>query len=317
MSADASISDKTKDQLMLAIGFASINAFMLAAMGLFAKLLGEYYGAIEVTFFRNGISLIALFAWFIFARKLALLKTKRPYAHLFRGTIGTIGIILGMYAVSVMPLAETTVLLFTSPLWTLLLAWLFLKECIGPYRIGAIILGFTGIVIMANPFDGQIDLPLLGLLAGLGWGFLSGAVDTTLRWMGATERSTTTVFYFMVFGTLTTALHWPFAEIQPGAFSTTALLIICGLGLTGLLSLLAKTQSFRLGEASVIAPVMYTMIIWAVAFDYFLWDNIPTWNVITGATLIICANLVILYRERQKRRASALAKHIDDGCPHA
>lgn len=319
MSADASLSSNTKDQLMLAIGFASINAFMLAAMGLFAKLLGEYYGAIEVTFFRNGISLIALFAWLVFARKLALLKTERPYAHLFRGTIGTIGIILGMYAVSVMPLAQTTVLLFTSPLWTLVLAWLFLNECIGPYRIGAIILGFSGIVVMANPFDGQIDLPLLGLAAGLSWGFLSGAVDTTLRWMGTTERSTTTVFYFMVFGTLTTALHWPFAEIQPGAFSTNALLIICGLGLTGLLSLLAKTQSFRLGEASVIAPVMYTMIIWAVAFDYLLWDNVPTWNVIAGAVLIICANLVILYRERQKRRANAtaLAEHIDDGCPHA
>ena len=199
MSADASIANKTKDQLMLAIGFASINAFMLAAMGLFAKLLGEYFGPLEVTFFRNGISFIALFAWMICARKLAMLKTERPYAHLFRGTIGTIGIVLGMWAVSLMPLAETTVLLFTSPLWTLVLAWLFLKECIGPYRIGAIILWFSGIIIMANPFDGQLDLPILGLIAGLGWGFLSGAVDTTLRWMGSTERSTTTVFYFMVF----------------------------------------------------------------------------------------------------------------------
>lgn len=317
MSADASITTKAKDQLMLAIGFASINAFMLAAMGLFAKLLGQYFGPLEVTFFRNGFSLIALALWLIFARQLYLLKTERPYAHLFRGTIGTVGIVFGMYAVSVMPLAETTVLLFTSPLWTLLLAWMFLKECIGAYRIGAIILGFTGIVIMANPFDGQIDLPWLGLLAGLGWGFLSGAVDTTLRWMGSTERSTTTVFYFMVFGTLTTALHWPFAEVQPGGFSLEALLIIAGLGMTGLLSLLAKTQSFRLGEASVIAPIMYTMIVWAVIFDYVLWDKTPTWNVLAGAALIICANLVILYRERQKRRSALLAKNSGDGCPHA
>ena len=318
MSAEASVSSKTKDQLMLAIGFASINAFMLAAMGLFAKLLGEYFGPLEVTFFRNGFSLLALGGWLICARQLTMLKTKRPYAHLFRGAIGTVGIILGMYAVSVMPLAETTVLLFTSPLWTLLLAWMFLKECIGPYRISAILLGFTGIVIMANPFDGQIDLPVLGLIAGLGWGFLSGAVDTTLRWMGATERSTTTVFYFMVFGTVTTALHWPFAEVQPGGFSWQALLIIAGLGMTGLLSLLAKTQSFRLGEASVIAPIMYTMIVWAVIFDYVLWDKIPTWNVIAGAALIICANLVILYRERQKRRVNALlSENRGDGCPNA
>lgn len=294
--------NKPCDNLWLGIGFASLNAAMLGAMSLFAKLLAEYFGPVEVTFFRNAVSLIALLGWLIFARKLFVLKTDRPWAHLFRSFIGTIGIGLGMWALSMMSLAETTVLLFTSPLFTLILAILLLKECVGPYRIGAIILGFTGVLVVANPFDGTLDLPLLGLIVGLGWGFFSGAVDTTLRWIGSTEKSSTTTFYFMLFGTVTCGLHWPFAEIQDNSFSPDALWIIAGLGVVGLTALLAKSQSFRLGEASVIAPMMYTMIIWSVLFDYLFWDKIPSWNVIGGAIIIICANLLILYREKQKGR---------------
>ena len=294
--------DKLTQNLWLAIGFASINACMLAVMSMCAKLLGEFFGPIEVTFFRNAFSLVALFGWLFFARQLFALKTERPWAHLFRGVIGTAGITLGMWAVSMMSLAETTVLLFTSPIFTLILSMLFLKECIGPYRISAIILGFTGVVVIANPFAETLQLPLLGLIVGLGWGFFSGAVDTTLRWMGSTEKASTTTFYFMLFGTLTTALHWPFADIQDNSFSLEAMLIVCGLGTAGLISLLSKSQSFRLGEASVIAPMMYTMIVWSVLFDYLLWKNVPSWNVIAGAAIIICANLIILFREHQKGR---------------
>lgn len=294
--------EKPRDHLWLAIAFATLNAFSLASMSMFAKMLGEYFGPVEVTFFRNAFSLLALLVWIVLAHKFFILKTHRPWAHLFRGAIGTAGIVLGMWAVSLMSLAETTTLLFTSPLFTLILSMIFLKERVGPYRIGAIIAGFIGVVIIANPFSGTLQLPLTGLIVGLGWGFFSGSVDTTLRWMGATEKSTTTTFYFMLFGSIMTGLHWPFADIHPHGFSLPALLIICGLGTAGLVSLLAKSQSFRLGEASVIAPMMYTMIIWSAIFDYMLWGRIPGWNVITGAGIIICANLVILYREHQKSR---------------
>lgn len=300
--------NKPTDNLWLAIGFASLNALMLASMSMFAKMLGEYFQPIEVTFFRNFFSLVALFLWLVLARRLFVLKTERPWAHVFRGVVGTFGIASGMLAVSILPLAETTVLLFTSPLWTLLLAWMFLKECIGPYRISAIILGFIGIIVLANPFDGQIDLPLLGLAAGLFWGFISGSVDTILRWIGSTEKATTTTFYFMLIGSALCGLHWPFAELQPNSFSWPAFWIIFGLGSTGVLSLLAKSQSFRLGEASVVAPIMYTMIIWSVLFDYLLWDKVPGWNVIAGAGIIICANLIILYREHQKGRLGERAR---------
>jgi drug/metabolite transporter (DMT)-like permease len=292
------MTETTKKNLLLGVAFALLSAFMLAGMGLFAKKLSTYFGPFEVTFFRNAFAVIALFIWFLLARKLYLLKTDKPLMHLFRATIGTIGIVLGAFALSMRPLAETTVLLFTSPLFTVLLSYPVLGERVGIYRLSAVAIGFLGVVVMVNPFGESISsLPVLGVIVGLGWGFSSGMVDIWLRKMGRTENPNTTTFYFVLFGILSTGIHWPWAEIKPDSFSTPALIFIFGLGVTGLISLLAKTHSYKLGEASIIAPMMYTMIIWSMLFDYLFWGRMPTLNVIAGGGIIIACNIFILYRE--------------------
>ncbi len=292
----------TTTPLLLGIIFAVINAFMLAGMSLFSKLLATYFGAVEITFFRNIVSLIALGGFLIFFGKLALLKTKRPIMHLIRSAIGTSGIVIGTWAITLMPLAETTILLFTSPLFVVLLSYPVLREPVGFYRLGAVLVGFLGVLIMINPASGVSNLPLLGIILGLIWGFESACVDLCLRKMGKTENSTTTTFYFVLFGSIATGLHWPYAEIKPNSFSIEAFWIILGLGTTGLLALLAKTQSFRLGEASIIAPIMYSMIIWTMLFDYLFWDKVPQINTVAGACIIIASNMFILYRETTKAK---------------
>ncbi len=290
--------NKPKDNNVNAFALAGINAFMLAGMSLFVKLLSVYFGPIEVTFLRNIFSLLLVGTFLICAKKLWVLKTSRPWAHLFRSAIGTGGIILGAWALSILPLTVTTVLLFTSPLFTVLLAIPFLGERPGIFRIMAVLFGFSGVVILAWPLG---SLPLLGLLLGLAWGFTSGCVDVTLRWLGSTENSYTTVFYFLLFGTVTTALHWPMAQANLPDLNWTIIWIIIGLGITGTGALLAKTQSYRLGEASLVAPIMYTMLIWTLLFDYFIWGKTPQMNVIAGAAIIIASNSFILYRENKAR----------------
>jgi len=198
------------------------------------------------------------------------------------------------------------VLLFTSPLFTLLLSIIFLKEAVGVFRVGAIIVGFIGVAIIALPgiLDSAHPFPMLGLAAGIGWGFCSGSIDAILRWMGKTENTYTTTFYFMLFGTIACGLYWPFSATPIDSIDKSSALTVMGiialLGFTGTTALLAKTQSYRLGEASLIAPIMYTMLIWSVAFDYIFWGRTPTWNVILGAIIIVGANLFIMYREHAK-----------------
>lgn len=295
---------------IMAILLALLNAFMLAAMSLFAKKLAAYFGPMEVTFFRNLFSCFALLGWLYFSGTLHALRTQRPWAHLFRGAIGTVGIVLGTWALSMMPLSETTILLFTAPLFVVLLSYPILGERVGIYRLGAVAVGFIGVLITINPSTGAQSLPLLGVIAGLLWGFSSGCVDICLRWMGRTENSMATVFYFVLFGSITTGLHLPFAAMPEQGFTAEIILIICGLGISGLLSLLAKTQSFRLGEATVIAPIMYTMIIWTLIFDYIFWSKEPSWNVILGATIIIASNMFILYRENSLKKEPLIEREL-------
>lgn len=293
--------NRDKKQFYWAVSFALINACMLAAMSLFGKMLAQYFQPMEVTYFRNLFSLLALSIWLIYANKINILKTNRPFAHLFRGTIGTIGIVSGMWALSLMPLAETTILLFTSPLFVVLLSYPILREPVGIYRLGAVMVGFIGVFIALSPSADARVLPALGIIAGLGWGFFAGCVDVCLRWIGRTENSMTTTYYFVLLGTFVTGLHWPLAELKHDSFSWESLIIMVALGISGLLSLLAKSQSFRLGEASLIAPIMYTMIIWAMLFDYVFWEKLPSLNMIVGTAIIIASNLFILYRESRIR----------------
>lgn len=289
-------------QLLIAIIFAALNAFFLAGMSLSAKLLGAYFGPIEVTFWRNIFSVAVLFLWLVYSKRLHNLKTERPGAHLLRSSIGTLGLVVGMWAVALMPLAETTVLFFTSPLFIVVLSHFILKERVGLPRFAAVFIGFCGVLIAIIPSLGSDTLPVLGVICGLIWAFSSACVDICLRWMGKTENSNATVFYFVLFGTLTTGMHWPFAEVQPNSFSWPAMLIVCALGATGVLALLFKTQSFRMAEASLLAPVAYTMLIWTVSFDYIFWNKVPSWNLIFGALIIFAAQIYIIRREYKHRK---------------
>ena len=283
--------------------YAVINAFMLAVMSMFAKLLSSYFGPIEVTFLRNGFAFLSLFVFLIIFGKFNLLKTQRPRAHIFRSMIGTAGVVLMMQTVALLPLVQATVLIFTAPFFVVLLSYPVLKEPVGLYRIGAVVVGFTGVIIAVNPYETAGNLPVLGIVSGLGCGFFAGSVDLCLRWMGKTEDSVATVFYFLLFSAVITGLHWPFAVIKLGSFMPDIFWMIVGIGSTVLLMLLAKTQSFRLAEASLIAPVMYTMIVWAMLFDYLFWDRVPGTHVVIGAIVIISSNLFILYRENVVRKS--------------
>lgn len=293
-----------QQNIAMAALFALINACMLSTMSFCAKLLSAYFDPIEITFFRNLSSLVMLAAFLlVMGRMRSVLKTSRPWAHLLRSAIGTAGIIVGMWSFTISPLAVATVLFFTSPLFVVMLSYPVLGEKIGPLRIGGVAAGFFGVGLIAWPaFTGASgDITVLGVVVGISYGFLAACVDICLRWIGRTEGSNTTTFYFLLFGVASTALYWPFSEQQPWDQDFSSLLIIFGLGLSGILSLLAKSQSFRIGQASLIAPVAYTMIIWAGLFDYFVWGKVPSVYLLAGASIVIASNVFILYREHRKQ----------------
>ena len=287
-----------KNTPLIGAGFSAINAAMLASAGVFTKYLTETFDPVEIIFFRNLIGLPMLVLGYMVLRQHLTLKTNRPWHQIIRATIGTIAVVTGVWAISLLNLAEVTALFFTSPLFVIILSAIFLKEKIGIFRIIAVLIGFSGVLIIANPSG---DIPAIGLIAGLGFAFGAALVDICLRWLGNTEKSSTTTFYFMVLGLCALSFYLPFAEnIQNIKFSWWLIVLLIGLGLTNVFALLAKSESFRHAEASIIAPVTYTMIIWSILFDYLIWNHTPNPATLIGATIIITSNLVILYREHKK-----------------
>lgn len=300
---------KENQIVIVSIFLVILNALATVTMSLFAKLLCLHFGASEVVFLRNSFAFIALALWLMFSGNLRILKTKRPFAHIVRGAIGTAGIVFGTTALSMMPLAETTILFLTWPLFVVLLSYPILREPVSLYEILAALIGFLGIAITTNPSSDIDTLPTLGIILGLCWGLSAAGVNLSLRWLGRTENSTSTVFYFLLFGIATTGLHLPFAAMPESGFTLNIFWIIAGVGTATLCGQLSKTQGHRMAKASILAPFGYTTIIWSMLYDYLMWNRLPGIHVIIGASLIVGSNLFILYKKSNSRRQTTVTKN--------
>jgi drug/metabolite transporter (DMT)-like permease len=265
-------------------------------MNMLAKQMGEIYGLIDIVFYRNLVSLALLLLFLAGVRKIYLLKTGRPFAQLLRAMIGTGGFMLVVWSMLLLPLSTATALGFTAPLFVGLLSYPLLKEKVSPARIAIIFAGFSGILLIARP---ENEISLFALIIGLSTGLINGMVSICLRWLGPTEHTATTNFYFLAFGLLLTSVMMPFIGTPPQ--SGTAWLIL-SIGIIGLVSLLLKTQGYRLGPAALISPFSYTMIIWAIIYDYIFWGTLPTPSILAGSGIIIASNLLLVWREQRKSR---------------
>jgi drug/metabolite transporter (DMT)-like permease len=290
-----------KDEIMKGIASAVLAFFFLTVMNVFVKLLAETHHIAEIAFYRNAIPIAFVLAYALFRKKPDIFKTRKPRAMLLRVVIGTTGLYLTFGAVKLLPLADATVLFFVATLIAPVLSVFILKEYIGPHRWMAIAIGFTGVLLIAQPHG---NFQLLGTLVALGAALCHAIVQVMLRHL-KTESSITVAFYFMLGGMLVSACFLPFV-----AKSATPLemLYFLGLGLSGGAGQYFITSSFRLAPASVIVPFNYTGLIWATGFDILIWHYVPGWPVFAGASIIIVSKLYFIYRERlqEKRKAQSL-----------
>src|SRR5688572_5756488 len=125
-----------QDDIIKGATLIVISVFMIAAMNALAKYLGETHHPVELTFYRNIIILSGLCAWFHMTRSWGLVRTQRIKSHIGRALVGTSGVVLAFWAVTKLPLADATTLLYTAPLFVVLLSYPMLGERVGPFRIG-------------------------------------------------------------------------------------------------------------------------------------------------------------------------------------
>jgi drug/metabolite transporter (DMT)-like permease len=264
----------------------------LATMSALIKLASnEGIHLLEIMFWRQFLG------WVMATSSLASLATKRPRTHFLRGFYGTIGMVLNFGAVILLPLAEATTMNFTAPIWAVILASLLLKEKVGIWRWSAVILGFAGIVIIAQPGDGHI--PLFGALVALGGAFMIALISIQIADLNRTDMPLTIVFYFAVFSTLITAPAMPFVM---QAHDTTGWLLLLGIGLAGAAGQLLLTAALRFGKVASVIVMDYSSLFWATLYGSLLFGVLPPTSTWLGAPLIVAAGLVIAWREHRLLR---------------
>lgn len=277
---------------------SALGAFlMFTVMNVFAKMLSENHSVIEIAFYRNLIaSMPFLVMIFVLGRRDILVIRSQPVLVGVRALLGTIAISTTFAAYALMPMAETTALLFTASLFVPVLGVVFLREKVGPYRWAAVLTGFAGVAIMVRPSG---DVFTLGIVVALGAAFMQAVLQIILRYLGRYESPETVTFYFFVIGALFTALPLPFIAVRP---TLPEMPLLIGLGLSGAAAQWFLSTAFRNAPAAIVTVFNYSSIVWATLFGWLIWNEWPLPIVLTGAAVVIASNIVMIWRESRLRR---------------
>lgn len=288
----------TKQRPIYALFVRLAAAATLSVMVALVKLASESGLSLpEILFWRQlpTVPLIILLFWA--TGKLSRLKSKRFGQHGMRALLGLGGMFLNFGAVTLLPLAEATSFNFTSAIWAVILSALILHEKVGVWRWGAVVLGFGGVLVIAQP--GGNNIPLFGAAVALGAAFMIALISIYIRDLTKTEDSLTIVFYFALFTLPFLAMALPFVW-QPKSAEQWAYLI--ALGTSGLLGQYLLTSALRYGSVSSVIVMDYSALIWATLLGWSLFDRLPPATTWLGAPLIVGAGMLIAWREHQLAR---------------
>ena len=289
---------------LLALGLRVAAAMVFATLLALVKLSSESGVALpEIMFWRQAVVLPVLLGWLAATGGLHRLKTRRIGAHAGRAGIGMFSMIFNFGAPILLPLAESTTLGFTTPLFAVLIAGIILRQHVGPWRWTAVALGFAGVLIIAQPGGGE-PISHLGAASGLIAALFVAVINFQIRDLGRTEEPITTVFWFAAFGTPMAALALPFFITPHDGYQW---LLLIGIGLCGTLGQLLLTASLRYGAVASIVTMDYTALVWATLYGWLVWDRLPTASTWFGAPLIVAAGIVIAWREHRLSRQTVLA----------
>ncbi len=237
----------------------------------------------------------------------ASVRTTRIRAHATRSAAGMCGVLLNFSAVALLPLAEATTLSFTVPIFGTLLAAMVLKERVGPHRLGAVVVGFVGVLIVTQPGSGH--LPVFGTGVGIAAALSVAGTSLMIRDLGRTEAPLTTVFWFTLISTLVMSGLLPFVLRRHDAADWAVMGMV---GLTGGLAQIAITSALRHAPVSIVLPMDYSALIWASLFGWLLFGALPGPSTWLGAPVIVASGLYIVWRERVRHQPIAIAAGRDE-----
>lgn len=270
----------------------------------------------QLVFFRSAFAILPIIVYLIWKGELGVgIKTRHPLSHLMRGLVGTGGMITGFFALTQLPLAEAITISYATPLLIVVFSAVFYHEQVRLYRWSAVLVGLAGVIVIIWPrltvFSGGIaDMSgaTLGAISALVAAGFAATAMVLVRKLVETERSATIVLYFSVMSSALGLATIPFGWVMP---TPEQFALLIGAGIFGGIGQILLTESYRHADMSVIAPFEYASLILSIAIGYFVFQDVPTVQMLFGGAIVVGSGLFIIYREHrlglERKRASEVS----------
>lgn len=271
----------------------SIGAFLFSVTDVIVKQLGRKFDPTELALFRYGIGMIILTPVFL-KMGFAGLKTKRIGMHIVRMSLA-MAAQLGIFITVInMPLADATAIYFSKPLFTTVVAVIFISEVVSGRRWLATTVGFIGVIVMIQPgADTMNPIALIAVASALAF----ATANVLIRVLARTEPPNRILFYYHIGGIIVFTGPAIYFWTMPVGIEWALLISIAVLTTLGMTCFV---RAFSAGEANAVGPIEYVRIIYAALFGYILFGEIPSIWTGVGAVLIVASAIYIARDEAQK-----------------
>lgn len=273
-------------RIPLGIRYMAAAAFFFSIMSLLVKVAGQRLPTQEVVLARAAVG--AALSWASLRSRGVSPWGNRKGLLLLRGLLGYVALSCFFFALTRLPLADATVIQYTNPVFTALLAALFLAESIRRRDVGLTLLSLAGVVLMTRPgflFGGleeRLDPFAVGVaLAGA---VFSAAAYVVVRRLGRTEDPVVVVFWFATIATLGAI---PFTAASAVVPTPVEWVLLLGIGVVTQIGQVSMTRGLREERAGRAMAVGYMQIVFAAAWGALFFAEIPDLWGAAGALLII------------------------------
>ena len=280
--------------------FISVCAFSL--MDVLVKW-SDAYPVGQVLFFRGFCGIIPILFLIPRDRFFDFYKTTRPLLHFKRCLSGLIALVAIFIALRNLPLATVVSITFAAPIFTTIFSIFLLKEKVGLYRWLAVLVGFLGIIVITEPGFSSLNFYYIyPIIFCLGLSYVAIAI----RKLSTTEPVWLISFFFSfsiaILGLLSLFQGW----VMPNFLD---LFLLSMVGILGGLANLWLSQSYKYSEVSLVTPLKYLALVFAIIFGYFIWSEVPTLKTLMGALLVILSSFIIFRREMTLKKRLSVSRH--------
>ena len=290
----------SKNQLGFLYMFISVCAFSI--MDLIVKW-SDSYPLGQVIFFRGFFGVVLYFLIMPKDRIKNFYYTKRPGLHFLRCFFGLIALLAIFTALRNLPLATVVSISFAAPIFTTILSIFLLSEKVGLFRWIAVLVGFIGIIIITEPGLSSLNIYFIyPVIFCLGMSY----VAITIRQLSTSEPVWLISLYFSVTITLASFFTIPYGWIMPDIKD---LILLVSIGIFGGAANLWLSQSYKFSEVSLVTPLKYLALVFAIIFGYIIWNEVPSVKTLIGAFLVITSSIIIFRREITLKKQVTIPRH--------